>query len=120
VVDIDRSKRARRDFNHKTVEILVQLMRLELDIIPKDEKRAFLEAKMKCSTEEFSDDRLEHFLRCEGMDAKVRPEVCMMHAIIPFTYLKRLAYFGSFFMNQKAGGAAFCKLLGEPLGGVWT
>jgi hypothetical protein len=51
-------------------------MRLELEQIPEDEKRAFIEAQMKCGTDEFSDARLERFLRCEGMNAKVCVEAC--------------------------------------------
>jgi hypothetical protein len=99
VVDIHQSKKARRDFNHKTIEFLVQQMRRELAIIPEDEKRALVEAQTKCREDEFSDARLERFLRCEGMNAKVRLEVFLMCAIIPVAKLKRLIYFGSVSMN---------------------
>ena len=50
-------------------------MRLELERIPKDRKRALVEAQTKCHADEFSDARQERFLRCEGMNAKVRLEL---------------------------------------------
>lgn len=100
VVDTHKSKKARWDCNHNTMEYLVQQMRLEVERIPNDEKRALMEAQMKCSADEFRDARLECFLGCEGMNAKVRLVVlCMMCAIIPVAKLKRLTYFGSFSMN---------------------
>jgi hypothetical protein len=71
-VTIAKAKRARSDFDENSVEFLVKQMRLELERIPKDEKRALLEAQTRCSADEFSDARLEKFLRCEGMNAKVR------------------------------------------------
>jgi hypothetical protein len=46
-------------------------MQVEIDIIPVAKKQALLEAQEKCSAEEFSDARLERFLRCEGMNAKL-------------------------------------------------
>jgi hypothetical protein len=60
----------------KSIEFIVHQMRLELERIPEDEKQAFVEAQMKCSTEEFSNARLERFLRCEGMNAKVCVGLC--------------------------------------------
>ena len=86
MVDRDDRKRARRDFNDETIELLQQ-MKLELQQIPSDKKRALIEAQMQCGTEEFSDDRLKQFLQCEGMNAEVRLEVCMMGAIISFANL---------------------------------
>jgi hypothetical protein len=45
---------------------------MEIGQIPEDRKQALLEAQTKCHADEFSDARLERFLRCEGMDVKVR------------------------------------------------
>jgi hypothetical protein len=71
-VDEHQSKRARKDLDRDSIEYLVKMMRLELERIPKDEKRVLVEAQAKCHADEFSDSRLERFLRCEGMDVKVR------------------------------------------------
>jgi hypothetical protein len=70
-------KRAKRDLDSNSVEFLLKQMRLELERIPEDEKRALTEARGKCRAGEFSDARLERFLRCEGMNAKVRLDVNM-------------------------------------------
>jgi hypothetical protein len=64
-------KRARRDLNKNSIDFLVEMMRLELERIPKDRKWALLEAQMKCHAHEFSDSQLERFLRREGMDVNV-------------------------------------------------
>ena len=80
-------------------------MKWELQQIPHDKKWALMEAQMKCSTEEFSDDQLKQFLQCEGMNAKVHLEVCMMLAIISFASLKMLTYFEFFFLDPKSWGA---------------
>jgi hypothetical protein len=71
-VSTHKNKRAKLDLDRNSIEFLIQQMRLELERIPLDRKRALVEAQMKCGTEEFSDARLERFLRCEGMNAKVR------------------------------------------------
>jgi hypothetical protein len=75
-------KRAKMDLDRSSVEFLVQQMRLELERIPEEEKRALTEAQTKGRAEEFSDARLERFLRCEGMNAKVRLDVY----ICPFSF----------------------------------
>jgi hypothetical protein len=62
--------------DHKTISFLVNQMRHELERIPKENKRALLEAQTKCRVDEFSNARLERFLRCEGMNTKVRLEAC--------------------------------------------
>jgi hypothetical protein len=67
-----KAKRPKLDFDNSSIEFLVQQMRLELDQIPQHGKRALVEAQLKCRAEEFSNARLERFLRCEGMNAKVR------------------------------------------------
>ena len=69
--DVPQRKRARRDLDPSSVAFLVRQMRCELERIPVDRKRALVEAQSKCSASEFSDARLEKFLRCEGMNAKV-------------------------------------------------
>jgi len=71
-VGIWPQKRARRDLDGDSIAFLVQQMRLELERIPNDKKQALLEAQLKCHPDEFSDERMVMFLRCEGMNAKVR------------------------------------------------
>ena len=119
-VSTHKNKRAKLDVGRKSIETLVQQMRMELEIIPQNEKQAMVEAQTKCREDEFSDAHLERFLRCEGMDAKVRLEVCMVCAIISVAKLKGLTFFGFFSMNREARGTAFRKLLGEPPEVVWT
>jgi hypothetical protein len=54
------------------------MMRMEIGQIPEDRKQALLEAQTKCRADEFSDARLERFLRCEGMNSKVcLRDICM-------------------------------------------
>jgi hypothetical protein len=57
--------------NGDSMEALVNQMRLELDIIPSNQKAALLGAQAKCRPEEFSDARLEVFLRCENLDVQL-------------------------------------------------
>jgi hypothetical protein len=71
-VSTHKQKKARLDLDNNSIEFLVQQMRLELKRIPEDEKQALVEAQMKCHQDEFSDARLERFLRCEGVNVKVR------------------------------------------------
>lgn len=66
-------KRARRDLDNDSISFLLAFMKGEIQRIPNEEKTALLEALVKCDhSVEFSDARLEHFLRVEGMNAKVR------------------------------------------------
>jgi hypothetical protein len=114
-------KRAKMDLDSNSVVFLVLQMRLELERIPEDEKRALKEAQMKCCAEEFSDARLERFLRCEGMNAKVRLDVYMC----PFSFVPKdtgslISYFGPSTVNRTVGSTAVCKLLEESQGSVWT
>jgi hypothetical protein len=74
-VNIHRSKRARQDLDQTSIAFLVDQMRLEIKRIPQECKRALLEAQTKCCAYEFSNDRLEQFLRCEGMNVKVRLDI---------------------------------------------
>lgn len=72
-IDVHKDKRARKDLDVDSIAFLVRQMRSEIDSIPLDQKVALMEAQAKCSRiEEFSDKRLERFLRCEGMNTKVR------------------------------------------------
>lgn len=71
--NVHQTKKARRDLGKDEISFLINQMRIELNKIPDMEKEALMEAQLKCAnrTYEFSDSRLEHFLRCEGMDVKV-------------------------------------------------
>jgi hypothetical protein len=71
-VSTHKSKRAKLDLDRNSIDFLVNQMRLELSRIPNDRKQALVEAQTKCGEDEFSDARLERFLRCEGMNVKVR------------------------------------------------
>lgn len=66
-----KTKKARRDLDRASIDWLITYMRQEIDAIPNEQKNALLIAREKCQPEEFSDARLELFLRCVGMDAKV-------------------------------------------------
>ena len=82
-IDEHKDKRARKDLDADSIEFLVRQMRLEIDLIPPNQKAALMEAQVKCSrTEEFSDKRLERFLRCEGMNTKVRLFYCCMLVLV--------------------------------------
>ena len=65
------NKKARRDLDRDSIVFLIKYMRHEIDNIPKEQKVALLEAQVKCRPEEFSNARLEKFLRCDGMNVKV-------------------------------------------------
>jgi hypothetical protein len=69
-----QKKRARRDLDEITVSFLLKQMRYEIDRMPYKKKVALTVAQGKCREEEFSDSRLEVFLRSEGMNAKVSSE----------------------------------------------
>jgi len=68
---IHRNKKARTDLDRRSTAFLVRLMKAEIEKIPIHERQALVEAQMKCGISEFSDARLEQFLRCEGMNTKV-------------------------------------------------
>ena len=65
-------KKAKRDIDSESLDFLVKRMRLEIEKIPDDNKQALVEALSKCHPDEFSYERLVKFLRCEGMNVKVR------------------------------------------------
>lgn len=66
------SKKAKRDLDGESILFLVKQMRLAIERIPADQKLELLDAQWKCDADEFCDSRLERFLRCEGMNTKVR------------------------------------------------
>lgn len=71
VADTHQDKRARKDLDRESLDFLIGQMRLEMESIPAKKKEAFVKARAKCQPEEFSDRRLETFLRVEGMNTKV-------------------------------------------------
>jgi len=73
-----QSKKAKRDLDGKTLSFFVKQMRAEIEMIPQNKKRALVEAQKKCRDDEFSDERLEQFLRFEGMNPKVSSMPCML------------------------------------------
>ena len=69
-VECPRDKRARVETDRDSIDLLLNKMRLEIAMIPKVKRKAITEAITKCAPSEFSEKRLERFLRCEDMDAK--------------------------------------------------
>jgi len=78
-----QNKKARRDLSKDEVAFLVKQMRIEIERIPQAKKGALIKAQVKCRAEEFSNARLERFLRCEGMDVKVRAGLFLRHFTFP-------------------------------------
>lgn len=74
------SKKAKKDLDRESINFFIGRMRYEIERIPYSEKEALIEARGKCRSEEFSDSRLEKFLRCEGMNV----EVCSRDSIAIF------------------------------------
>lgn len=66
-----QNKKARKDLDRGSIEFLIKFMKEEIELTPDEKKEALLEAQKKCQEDEFSDERLERFLRCEGMNAKL-------------------------------------------------
>jgi hypothetical protein len=66
-----QNKKARKDLDRESIDFLIKFMRSEIEIAPDEKKKALLEAQSKCGEDEFSDARLECFLRCEGMNANL-------------------------------------------------
>jgi hypothetical protein len=66
-----KKKRPKRELDRRSIDFLIQYMRDEIERYPVYKKQALIEAQEKCRVEEFGDARLEGFLRCEGMNAKV-------------------------------------------------
>jgi len=69
-MDSRKNKRARQDLDEESIAFLVKHMRAYLEKIPEARKHALMEAQHQCGAEAFSDERLEQFLRCEGMNAE--------------------------------------------------
>ena len=67
-----QSKKARRDLDKDSIAFLVKQTWVEIEKVPARNKQALIEAQQVCRAEEFSDARLERFLRCVGMNVQVR------------------------------------------------
>jgi hypothetical protein len=68
-----QNKKPKKDLSQESLAFLIRQTRGEIERIPNDKKLALLEAEQKARTDEFSDERLLQFLRCEGMHPKVTP-----------------------------------------------
>jgi len=115
-----RDKKARKDLSNHEVAFLVKQMRNEIERIPEAMKDALMKAQVKCKAEEFSDERLESFLRCEGMDVKVRTVECVspsqrIHVTLAIQSFTRTLIT----ICVLAGSSTFHKLLGESSQSVW-
>jgi len=112
--DAPQKKRARLDLDRGFVAFLLKQMRIEIENIPRNKKLALIEAQMSinCHRDEFSDARLEKFLRCEGMNVKVRTALHGIIAIdVPPTKCGSYSVFLT--MSCTARSSALCQLLGE-------
>jgi len=91
-----QNKRARRDLDRESIDFLISFMKSEIANTPAEEKQALMEAQTKCEADEFSDARLETFLRCEGMNAKLAAQRFIaywqsrLEAFGPTKYLMRM------------------------------
>ena len=110
-----QDKKARRDLDKESIAFLVKQMWVEIEKIPDHEKQALMEAQRVCHAEEFSDARLERFLRCVGMDV----QVCLVvHFLDHCLCHNRMTH--SLSMPYLACSAALCKLLEESSRSVWA
>lgn len=66
-----QSKKTKNAFDRKSMAFLVMLMKAEVEQIPVKERQALIEAQAHCGFNEFSDKRLELFLRAEGLNTKL-------------------------------------------------
>ena len=108
-----QSKRA-RDLDADSIAFLVKQMRVEIERVPDNKKQALVEAQRVCGAEEFSDARLERFLRCVDMDVQVRAGVITGHLDgMTFDSLTIHAI-----LVHLAGNTALCKLLEVSTGSV--
>jgi hypothetical protein len=69
-----QNKKPKKDLSQESLAFLIRQTRGEIERIPNDKKLALLEAEQKARTDEFSDERLLQFLRCEGMHPKLAAE----------------------------------------------
>lgn len=88
-------KKPRQDLDELTVKFLINQMRIEIGRIPIDKKQELLEAQNKARTEEFSNDKLEQFLRFEGMNptASISHFCSTLHPIPPPDCLHKIVVF---------------------------
>ena len=75
-VNPHQSKKAKTDLDKDSIAFLVRQMVFEIEKIPLEKRVSLMEALSKGLPEEFSDKRLEMFLRCEGMNTKVNTDGC--------------------------------------------
>lgn len=74
VATAHQRKRARNDMDKETLSFLVGQMRFQIETIPPENKQVFHEAQVRCRHNggaEFSDERLECFLRVGGMNPTI-------------------------------------------------
>jgi hypothetical protein len=101
-----------------TVSFLLKQMRIEIERIPQEKKQALLEAQQKSRAEEFSDGRLEQFLRFEGMNPKV--SIDLVRAYINQRVTTRRLTCNHLCLVALVGRTTLCKLLGKSPGSVWA
>lgn len=121
IVDTRPDKRCKRDLDRDSLQFLIGQMRLELKQIPNHEKQALEEAQSRAHPSEFSDDRLLVFLRCEGMNVKVRLRA-VARLDVRRTYSFKCPPMRLTFAPTPSTLAccpALCKLLEWSSGGIW-
>ena len=94
-------------------------MKLEIDNLPGDNKGALVEALVSCRAEEFSDARLERFLRCEGMNTKVSTATHFHFSGMCLRTLYLMVSLSSFSISTTGSSLTLCLLLGVPSRGLW-
>ena len=112
-----QKKRAKRDLDPSSISFLVRQMKCEIERIPAHEKNALMEAQTKCSSDEFSDARLEKFLRCEGMNAQV---CCFAEIELICNRLRLLNQHGATLLRITDGCTTFCNLLEMSARSLWS
>lgn len=119
-LDIRQNKRSKCDLGPEEIEFLLQQMSMELELIPASRKQALLYAQTVCNIDEFSAQRLEKFLRCEGMNPKVRVSYDWLTLVLFPRSNVRLSHHHLCDFLYAAGSTAVCKLLGVPAQSLWT
>lgn len=113
-------KRTRRDLDTLSVMFLVNQMRVEIEEMTQGKKQALIEAQSKCRQEEFSDDRLEQFLRFEGMNPKVKhyqARLCLFLLLIRIG--SSLLLIVIYILYCLAWSTALCRILERATRGLW-
>jgi hypothetical protein len=108
-------KRRQSDKNGDSISFLVKQMRTAVDMMKASKKEALLEALVKASPEEFSDSRLEQFLRSDGMN----PELAALRFVKYWTSRRKL--FGEEkYTKRMILSEAFCDDIPALKQGVFT